>query len=81
MMGGAELRHGGGFALDHGARIWESAGGVTTVGCMTVNDPTVAVEVDVVPEISYEAQRYPARPKRLRPVSYTHLTLPTNREV
>ena len=67
MMGGAELRHGGCFALDLGARICDRAGEVTTVGCMTVNDPMVAVEVDVVPEISYEAHRYPARPKRLRP--------------
>ena len=67
MMGGAELRHGGGFTLDLGARICDRAGEVTTVGCMTVNDPMVAVEVDVAPEISYEAHRYPARPKKLRP--------------
>jgi hypothetical protein len=34
---------------------------------MTLNDPVVAVEDDVVPEFSYEAQRCPARPTKLRP--------------
>jgi len=34
---------------------------------MTLNDPMVAVGDGVVPEISYEAQRYPARPTKQRP--------------
>jgi maltose alpha-D-glucosyltransferase/alpha-amylase len=55
------------LALDHADSIWEGTDEVTTVGCMTVNDPIVVVDVDVAPEISYEAQRYPARPKKLRP--------------
>ncbi len=34
---------------------------------MTVNEQAVVDEDGAVPEISYEAQRYPARPKKLRP--------------
>ncbi len=47
--------------------VKEQATGVGDAAAPKVSDDLVAEVSDVVPEISYEAQRYPARPKKLRP--------------